>query len=159
MANSGDPSQAPIHLDAPSKLVRIIANLAYPCEAPRLDLSLAEYEVLLAICDQLLAPGSWTMILSAMEIDLAQKDPWPLFQFASQRENVILAKTAIKQFDRTTSPAGRLFQPDANDLEGVRPNYYLALVPGRNQRLLHTNLSYKTWSTNGWSTVAERFSP
>ena len=133
MANTGDPSLSPIHLDAPSKLVRIIANLAYACEAPRLDLSVLEYQILADVIDKLMAPEMMNSLFSAMEIDVAVKQPWAVFQLASQIQNIPLAQAAIRHFGGNTdqSPSIRLAQPSRGDMVGVRPDYYLALVRER----------------------------
>ncbi|KAK4688893.1 hypothetical protein P7C73_g1232, partial [Tremellales sp. Uapishka_1] len=156
---SQSPS-APISTDVSAKALRFFTNLVYSDSSPLMNMSLDEIKEVLAVCDRLQCQRIEERVLKALG-EQAGKDPWQIFIMASQRDDVELAKSALKAMENTTArcPVENIKDLTAADIEAVDPRYLSALLASR---LSLTNMTYDPdqrpcLAFTRWTTVSASF--
>lgn len=91
---SGVPHE-PIAIDASTKILKGLLDIMHMRPVPS-GMVWAYKDKLLKLCDQLGTPSVAERAVFSMH-DSVHKDPWGVFALASQRGNISLAKSALRQ--------------------------------------------------------------
>lgn len=108
LLNDGSHSGEPIHIPASSRIFKAWLDLAHLRDRPP-SMVWGMRESLLKLCDDLGSRGVSERALFHMHSKI-EKDPWAIFALASQKNNVGLAKSALRtlgQVDHGVSTATR----------------------------------------------------
>ncbi|ORY22618.1 hypothetical protein BCR39DRAFT_591241 [Naematelia encephala] len=159
-----DAAHSPIQLDAPSYVVRAFADLvtsSHPLQL--LEFTKRDYVSLFHICDLMQSP-SLAMKIRESLIQRSLNHPWEIFELASQRNDVDLAREAIRNMgNEVHSPAIRLPHFKDGDLDGVSVRFVLGLVrarlglPVEMQHTRHPHTTEWACTVRDWIDTAEAF--
>jgi hypothetical protein len=149
-----------INLDAPANLVAKYADLVYTANPLLLDINLAGFLVLLGICDRMQSQSIEKMLIQSLH-NSAPDDPWGVFVLASQRDDLLLAKTALEAM---STPSAKAPRNPAKDFPGKMPLEFYEVTPSYLRELVARRLwkpySHKDeWKLQDWVTVAIEFPP
>jgi len=126
---------APIHLDHEHDVVRSFVNILAPSPGTDVGMDVKMCESLLALSDMFGTPRAEQFILKSLQTSLKTGngippfDAWNAFKIAAKRDDVELARDAIRCFERSghtlkTLLTGRL----PSFFDNIPPRYVYALM-------------------------------
>ena len=159
---------SPIELEHNNKIVRYFIDFVMSGSTSTAQISMTDFEELFKLSDKFMAEKVEKSLIVAMGLRVQQRptpedlEPWTVFRFASNRDNVELARACILAFECAEIDRHDIFNAEASKFDGIAGKYIAGLLLAGFDMTRHLNprgvgpdivVKMRTWKE-----VAENFS-
>jgi hypothetical protein len=127
-------SQAPIQLEYNQIAVRRFIDLMCISTGTSIFIEISLHKEILGLCDMFQAPTIAQIVLDTLTANLmsdnpgTQLDAWDIFKVAAIRDDIVLAKAAIRAFDSLGHDAAKMIATEEPSFyDGIPSRYVYAL--------------------------------